>query len=323
MISNITIGKHSDETMMNAFRNLPCVENYVIKVNLCTIASSPITTSVESVEKAINNILKINPDAKIKIVESDATALKVDNAFKRLGYLEIRNAEVVNLSKDDSVKVDINGLVIGTLNVPITLYECDCLINMARMKTHVFTKVSLGTKNLFGLIPRKDKESLHPYIDRILVDLMRFYRPALTIIEGNMGMEGRGPTDGQIRHDDILIAGDDVLSTDIVASSYMGIKNVPHLELAKKVMGLNEILISGTSGIRNPRSYKTVGLLPYNITKFGFFTSSLGKRLEMLGDSVSFVGDVLSSVDKEVLEQKISYRDAIHMLIQRSTKINI
>jgi len=323
MISNVIIGKHSDETMANAFRNLPCVENYVIKVNLCTIASSPITTSFESVEKAINNILKINPDAKIKIVESDATALKVDNAYKRLGYLELRNVELVNLSKDDSVKVDINGLVIGTLNVPLTLYECDCLINMARLKTHVFTKVSLGTKNLFGLIPRKDKESLHPYLDRILVDLMRFYRPNLTIIEGNMGMEGRGPTDGQIRYDDVLIAGDDVLSTDIVASAYMGIKNVPHLELAKKVMGMKEFRISGDSGMRNPRTYKTVGLLPYSITKFGFFTSSLGKRLEMLGDSVSFVGDVLSSVDKEVLEQKISYRDAIRMLIQRSTKINI
>jgi uncharacterized protein (DUF362 family) len=323
MVSNITIGKHSDETMAAAFRNLPCVENYVIKVNLCTIASSPVTTSAESVEKAINNILNINPDAKIKIVESDATALKVDNAFKRLGYFEIKNAEVVNLSKDDAVKVDINGLVIATLNVPLTLYECDCLINMARLKTHVFTKVSLGTKNLFGLIPGKDKESLHPHIDKILVDLMRYYRPSLTIIEGNMGMEGRGPTDGQIRHDDVLITGDDVLSTDIVASSYMGIKNVPHLELAKKVMGMKEILISGDSGMRNTRNYKTVGFLPYNITKFGFLTSSLGKRLEMLGDSVSFVGDVLSSVDKEVLEQKISYRDAIHMLIQKSTKINI
>jgi len=61
----------------------------------------------------------------------------------------------------------------------------------------------------------------------------------------------------------------------------------------------------------------------YHNFPVSFFTSSMGKRLEMFGDSVSFVGDVLSSVDKEVLEQKISYRDAIHMLIQRSTKINI
>lgn len=321
--SNVIIGKNSDETMAAAFENLPNVENYVIKINLCTIASCPVTTDAGSTQKIIDHILEINPDARIKVVESDATALNIENAFERLGYNELENAEIINLSKDDAVKVDVNGLIIGTLNVPLSLYECDCLINMARLKTHVFTKVSLGAKNLFGLIPQKNKEKLHPFLDRIIVDLMGFYRPTLTIIEGNMAMEGRGPTDGTIRQEDVLIAGDDVLACDIVASSYMGIKNVPHLELAKKILGERDIHIIREAGLKNPQPYRTVGFVPYNLMRLGFVASSLGKRLEKFGDSISFVGDVLSSVDRDVLEQKISYRDAFHVLKQRASKINM
>jgi len=323
-ISSVTIGRISEDAIATAFRSLPKVDNYVIKVNLCTIASSPITTSVESVKNVIYHISKINPNAQIKIVESNATALNADTAFKRLGYSELKDAEIVNLSKDDSVKVVVGGLIIGTLNVPLTLYECECLINMARLKTHVFTKVSLGTKNLFGLITRKDKEGLHPFIDRILVDLIRFYRPNLTIIEGNMGMEGRGPVDGLPRKDNVFIAGDDVLSTDLVAAAYMGINKVPHLELAGKVLGKREIRITGDVELLNSNNpYKTMGFLPYKTTRFGFYVASLGKRLEMLGNSIAFAGDALGAIDIEVLKQKISYRDALSVLLRRTTKIDI
>ena len=323
-ISSVTIGRISEDAIATAFRSLPKVDNYVIKVNLCTIASSPITTSVESVKNVIYHISKINPNAQIKIVESNATALNADTAFKRLGYSELKDAEIVNLSKDDSVKVVVGGLIIGTLNVPLTLYECECLINMARLKTHVFTKVSLGTKNLFGLITRKDKEGLHPFLDRILVDLIRFYRPNLTIIEGNMGMEGRGPVDGLPRKDNVFIAGDDVLSTDLVAAAYMGINKVPHLELAGKVLGKREIRITGDVELLNSNNpYKTMGFLPYKTTRFGFYVASLGKRLEMLGNSIAFAGDALGAIDIEVLKQKISYRDALSVLLRRTTKIDI
>ncbi|KCZ70774.1 hypothetical protein ANME2D_02799 [Candidatus Methanoperedens nitroreducens] len=321
---SVIIGRTSEEVMAAAFKNLPEVNNYAIKVNLCTIASSPVTTSVESVRDVITRILEINPDARIKVVESDATALNADIAFKRLGYTELEHTEVVNLSKDDSVKADIDGLIIGTLNIPLTLYECECLINMARLKTHVFTKVSLGAKNLFGLITRKDKESLHPFLDSIIVDLIGFYRPDLTIIEGNMGIEGRGPVDGLLRQDNVFIAGDDVLSTDLVAAAYMGIKKVPHLELAKKVLGKRDIQITGKAELlNNPYPYKTMGFLPCSTTGLGFYVASIGRRLEMLGNSIAFVGDVLGAVDREMLKQKISYRDAASMLLRRATKIDI
>ncbi|VVB86902.1 Uncharacterised protein [uncultured archaeon] len=324
MTTSVTIGRVSEEVMAAAFKNIPKVNNYVIKVNLCTIASCPITTGVESVKGIIARILEINSDARIKVVESDATALNADIAFKRLGYAELEGAGVVNLSKDDAVKVEVNGRIIGVLNVPLTLYECDYLINMARLKTHVFTKVSLGTKNLFGMITRKDKESLHPFLDGILVDLAGFYRPNLTIIEGNMGLEGRGPVDGMPRQDNVFIAGDDVLSTDLVASAYMGIKKVPHLELAQKVLGKRNIHITGeTRLLDNPDPYKITARLPYTTTRFGFYIASLGKRLEMLGNSIAFAGDALGAVDMEVLKQKISYRDAFSVLLRRTTKINI
>jgi len=43
----------------------------------------------------------------------------------------------------------------------------------------------------------------------------------------------------------------------------------------------------------------------------------------MLGNSIAFVGDALGAVDREMLKQKISYRDAASIMLRRTTKIDI
>ncbi len=98
---------------------------------------------------------------------------------------------------------------------------------------------------------------------------------------------------------------------------------MPHLELAQKVLGKRNINITGeVELLDNPDPYKITARLPYTTIRFGFYVASLGKRLEMFGNSIAFAGDALGAVDMDVLKQKLSYRDAFSVLLRRTTKIN-
>lgn len=76
------------------------------------------------------------------------------------------------------------------------------LISLCKVKTHGMMTFSGGVKNLFGCVPGLLKPQLHyrfPEEERfaaMLVDLSLTLRPALTIADGVIGMEGDGPTAG-------------------------------------------------------------------------------------------------------------------------------
>jgi uncharacterized protein (DUF362 family) len=102
-------------------------------------------------------------------------------------------------------------------------FECSKIINLALLKTHLDTMVTLGMKNLKGCVRPKDKAAFHTAdVDRSLVALCRIVRPHLTIIDGTMGMEGMGPAVGRPAGFGHLFAGSDLLATDTVAAAAMG-----------------------------------------------------------------------------------------------------
>ncbi len=309
---------------------IPNVDEYTIKVNLCAIAPPPITTDVNLVKHIVDYVRYVNPKSKISIVESDATALDADKAFEKLGYRKLEkeydNLKNINLSKDEQIRVELDGNIVDTLSVPMTLYDSECLIDLAQLKTHLFTGVSLGIKNLYGLIPNKNKEILHPFINDILVDLLSFYKVDLTILDGIQGLEGRGPTDGEFIRRNVLFFGNDVLATDIVATGYMGMNcdKVKHLSLCEKKIGKRDINICGdTEMLKNTVPFKVINRKAVLLINWGFMISRVGRYISFFGDNISFSGNVLAAVDKEVIEQKINYHDAFKILFKRSKKINI
>ena len=82
------------------------------------------------------------------------------------------------------------------------MLEVDVVINLPKLKTHNLTVLTMGVKNLFGLVPGSLKIGYHSkLVDRELfceglLDLMLFVRPALTVMDAIVGMEGEGPTGG-------------------------------------------------------------------------------------------------------------------------------
>ncbi len=146
-------------------------------------------------------------------------------------YLErLVNVSIVDLEKGPTVSKKIDGI---NLKIPKIVFEVDYYINFAKLKTHFVTGVSLCTKNQMGIVPQVERMRYHREgINKNISALAKALQPDLCIIDGIVGMEGKGPHWGKDKHSSLLIAGTDMAEIDAVTCKIIGIgpESVEHLE---------------------------------------------------------------------------------------------
>ena len=228
-------------------------EQVLIKINFITdktwdtgATTDPIV--VEAIIRKLENL-----PVKIYVVESDATITNADKAFEKTGMKEMcdRNGiEWLNLGHvKDRVKIEIpNGEALKSITVPRLVTE-SAIISAAKLKTHLNTTVTLGMKNMFGLLPDKLKGKYHMKgISKVVVDINSVLRSALTVIDGFVGMEGRGPVDGTPVQMNLIIAGTDPVATDATTARVMGFNpfEIKHIRKAhERGLGKSEAKVVG------------------------------------------------------------------------------
>lgn len=199
----------------------------LIKVNFITVQTwdTGATTDPMVVEAIIKKLK--NLPVKIYVAESDATMTNADKAFEVTGMrqmAESNGVECINLRyAKDRVKINIpNGEALDSITVPRIVLD-SAIVNAAKLKTHMSTTVTLGMKNMFGLLPDKLKGKYHMKgINKVIIDINTVLKPALTVIDGFVGMEGQGPSNGTPVKMDLIIAGTDIVATDATACRIMG-----------------------------------------------------------------------------------------------------
>ncbi|MDR0373919.1 MAG: DUF362 domain-containing protein [Nitrososphaerota archaeon] len=203
----------------------------LIKVNFITTMTwdTGATTDPVVVEALIQRLKQL--PVEIWVVESDATMTNADKAFEATGMAEMcgkYGVKCLNLRHiEDKVKIKIpDGKALKDITVPRVVAE-SAIISAAKMKTHSATKVTLGMKNMFGLLPDKFKFKYHAMgISKVIVDINSVLKPQLTIIDGFTAMEGKGPIEGTPIEMNLILAGRDPVATDATSSRIMGID--PH-----------------------------------------------------------------------------------------------
>jgi uncharacterized protein (DUF362 family) len=199
-------------------------------------------------------ILKLKElPVKIIVVESDASITNADKAFEATGMKDmciLNGVEWLNLRHaKDKIKIPIpDGETLKDITVPRLVTE-SAVISAAKLKTHMATKVTLGMKNMFGLLPDKFKMKYHARgISDVILDINSVLKPTLTVVDGFVGMEGKGPTDGEPVQMDLIIAGADPVATDAACCKIMGIDptQVKHIrKAAEKGLGKLEAEVVG------------------------------------------------------------------------------
>ena len=96
-------------------------------------------------------------------------------------------------------------------------------VSVPKLKTNLYTGVTLGFKNAMGVIPYNLRQRNHHYaIDRKLVEMLYLFKPALTVIDGVVGGEGECPAPVDPVDSRLIIAGDQAVETDRAATRLMG-----------------------------------------------------------------------------------------------------
>ena len=297
----------------------------VIKPNLCSAKSSHCgaTTHVDIVReiiKILNSTTRGN--CEISVVESDAEGHNANYVFDALGYRvlenEFRNVKLVNLSKERKMHVVLkDGKAFDLLEIPKSLISMEYLISVTKLKTHVDQRMSCSLKNQFGLIPKKHKAIFHPVLSEAIYDLNSLYMPDLCIVDGIVGMEGFGPTDGTPKRANVLLIGTNPIATDIVAAKIIGFKpkQIPHLKFAMKKSGYKEngFSIVGEK-IRDVQTkFHFIPLRHYLLARFGLHLQKWSLYLSNFGEFLQKVRSVLSLVGFNVAREKVTLGDMIRI----------
>lgn len=199
----------------------------LIKVNFIATKTwdTGATTDPIVVEAIIERLKKLA--IEVYVVESDATMTNADKAFESTGMKEMcdRNGvQCLNLRHvKDRVNIDIpDGKALKKIIVP-RIVTTSAIVSAAKLKTHNWTGVTLGMKNMFGLLPDKLKSKYHLMgINKVIAEINTVLKPTLTVIDGFVAMEGRGPAGGTPVQMDLIIAGSDPVATDATACRIMG-----------------------------------------------------------------------------------------------------
>jgi len=218
----------------------PKKNSFFIKPNLVDAfhPRSGIVTHPAVIEAIIQYLQRYYPGAEIIIGDSCGVHVSFDRVIRKAGYSHFEKKYGVRILSLDTVERYSQKWKHGTLKLPALLKTHE-YINVAKMKTHLQTSVSLGIKNQKGLLDTNIKKNFHRTYDlhNCISSLADIVQPDFTIIDGILSLEGNGPLDtGTPKKDTgLIIASTSMIAADNAAATIMGydINEIAHMPIAQ------------------------------------------------------------------------------------------
>ncbi len=216
----------------NGFSRLVKGRSVLIKPNL--VRPDPDFPSATTTDpRVIIAVLRLCREAGARIIglgDKPGIGLSCRGAEKLLGlnqYSKAVGAHFVYFDEsEEEWEENPRAAMCKSIPVPKVLRDYEVLLNLPKLKLHMHTGVSLGIKNLFGLVPehfrlKHHREDLH----RFLVDYLYLVNPDITLIDGIWALEGQAPICGTPVEDfNTVIASRNVVSVDAVGAYLMGVQ---------------------------------------------------------------------------------------------------
>jgi uncharacterized protein (DUF362 family) len=191
----------------------------IVKPNICVSYHTyeyAATTNPEVVSTLV--ALCVGAGARRVRVMDQPFGGTAEQAYARSGIAEAVSSaggEMEVMSRMKFRKVPIpDGRDIREWSVYGDVLDADVVINVPIAKNHSLARLTLGMKNLMGLI--LDRGSFHSNIGQRLADLTSLIRPELTVIDAVRTLMHNGPTGGNLN--DVKLTNTVIASRDIVAA---------------------------------------------------------------------------------------------------------
>ena len=191
-------------------------------------AEKGIVTHPVFVQAVLDLLKKIGAD----ITVGDDIEAGSGDGFQVSGFRQMcqkAGVRLINLREAGFVETACNGHLLEKVYLSTTALDADVIINLAKLKTHSLVVLTGGVKNMYGTIPIGLRRKYHgEYVKSedfslMLTDLFSAVRPQLTIMDGVVAMEGEGPAGGKLRRAGVILASEDTVALDAVATKIIGL----------------------------------------------------------------------------------------------------
>lgn len=246
-------GQRGLEPVFKAIELIPYKEalmpydTVLIKPNLITnhTYETGITTDPIVIEAVITKVQEL--DKKVVVVETEGGITSPDTAVHETGMMEVierLGSEYINMRKlEDKVELEVeNHRKIKKFKVARIAIE-SAIITVPTMKTLNHTSITMGLKNMFGMLTTRQKYLMHRHgMNNVIYDICKTLPPTLSVIDGFYGKSGRGPWEGTSVKMDTIIASTDSIAADATGARCIGIDpwTIDHVRWLHEA-GLGEI----------------------------------------------------------------------------------
>jgi uncharacterized protein (DUF362 family) len=170
-----------------------------------------------------------------------------ESAYAKSGIAEaVKRAggemEVMNKAKFRDTEIP-EGRDLASWEVYRDILTADAVINVPVAKHHSLARLSLGGKNLLGVV--LNASLIHANLGQRIADLVSLVRPTLTVVDAVRTLMAHGPTGGNlddVRLNNTIIASHDIVAADAYAATLFELKgsDISYVKAAAE-MGLGTI----------------------------------------------------------------------------------
>lgn len=184
-------------------------KNVVLKPNLVDyIAGNAINTHPLLVAAAAECFRRLGAK-QVVVAEGPGHQRDTQLVLSQSGYAQsLRDNQIrfIDLNRDELIRVDLRASYtrMKHLWLPKAMLQADFLVSMPKVKAHHWSGVTLGMKNMFGVVPGSrygwPKNILHwNGIQQSILDICATVPVHFVIADAIMAMEGNGPLNGTPR----------------------------------------------------------------------------------------------------------------------------
>jgi uncharacterized protein (DUF362 family) len=222
----------------------------IIKPNICTDYQTfeyAATTNPEVVATLVR--LALGAGAKRVRVMDYPFGGTAESAYAKSGIADTVKAvggemEIMNPNKFKMTPIP-GGKSITEWEVYQEVLRCDLFIDVPVAKHHSMSRITVGGKNLLGVIQRRS--AIHADMGPRIADLISLIRPGLTVVDAVRTLMAHGPTGGDlndVKINNTVIASHDLVAADTYAATLFDLKpeQVPYIKSAgERGLGVTDL----------------------------------------------------------------------------------
>jgi uncharacterized protein (DUF362 family)/NAD-dependent dihydropyrimidine dehydrogenase PreA subunit len=208
----------------------------------------------------IEAVCKILAKKNCEIIIGESSGWNTKQGFEVSGIKAVAekyHAKIIVFEDNKILDKKINGVVLKELKITSFVENVDYIINMPKMKTHAFMRITGAVKNCFGFIPGFQKALYHTKgkdenaFGELLIDIYSQCKDkiVINIMDAIVGMEGEGPGNGDPKNTGLIIASTDALALDVVESKIMGFDPLKiqtiRAAIDRKLLDINNVKVIG------------------------------------------------------------------------------